>query len=261
MFKNTASQKLTVFAFDPATNLPKTGDAANITAYVSKDDGAVAALTDTSAAEASASNAPGYYTFDLAQSETDANKLLFSAKSTTSNIVVIAVPSVVYTVPANFTATSIDSSGRVDVGKVLGTAQTARDLGANLDVAVSTRLAAASYIAPDNADIAAIKAKTDNLPADPASNTEVATRAAPGDAMALTTGERTTLTAAFFAFVTEGTESFLGAVRLMRSALVGKSSGFPGSPATFRDQADSKARITVTHDADGNRSAITTDAT
>jgi hypothetical protein len=47
----------------------------------------------------------------------------------------------------------------------------------------------------------------------------------------------------------------------MRSALVGKSSGFPGSPATFRDQTDSKARITVTHDADGNRSAITTDTT
>ena len=33
----------------------------------------------------------------------------------------------------------------------------------NLDAAVSTRLAAASYTAPANADIAAIKAKTDNL--------------------------------------------------------------------------------------------------
>lgn len=46
----------------------------------------------------------------------------------------------------------------------------------NLDVAVSTRLASASYTAPDNADIVAIKAKTDNLPADPASNTQVNTR-------------------------------------------------------------------------------------
>jgi hypothetical protein len=33
----------------------------------------------------------------------------------------------------------------------------------NLDVAVSTRLASASYVAPDNADIAAIKAVTDTL--------------------------------------------------------------------------------------------------
>jgi hypothetical protein len=34
-----------------------------------------------------------------------------------------------------------------------------------LDVAVGTRLASASYVAPANADVAAIKAKTDNLPA------------------------------------------------------------------------------------------------
>jgi len=37
-----------------------------------------------------------------------------------------------------------------------------------LDVAVSTRLAASSYAAPDNSGVAAIKAKTDNLPSDPA---------------------------------------------------------------------------------------------
>jgi len=37
-----------------------------------------------------------------------------------------------------------------------------------LDASVSSRLASASYTVPDNADIAAIKAKTDNLPASPA---------------------------------------------------------------------------------------------
>jgi hypothetical protein len=305
MFKNTASQKLTVFAFDSTTNLPKTGDAANLTAYVSKDDGTVTVLGDTSATEMDSTNAAGYYVFDLTQAETNGDKLLFSAKSSTSNIVVMAMPGVVYTVPANFTAASIDSSGRVDVGKVAGTAQTARDLGGNLDAAVSTRLASSSYTAPDNSDITAIKAKTDNLPSDPADASVIAaafaalgspmqagahvqlattqdqyepakagdamtltsaydaakTAAQAGDAMALTSGERTTFATAIFAFVTEGAETFLGAVRLMRAALVGKSSGFPGSPATFRDQADSKARITVTHDADGNRSSITTDAT
>lgn len=311
MFKNTASQKLTVFAFDSTTNLPKTGDAANLTAYVSINDGTVTVLGDTSATEADSTNAKGYYTFDLAQAETNGDKLLFSAKSSTANIVVMAMPAVVYTVPANFTAASIDSSGRVDVGKVLGTAQTARDLGANLDVAVSTRLASASYTAPDNADIAAIKAKTDNLPPDPADASDIAgafstvgsaisglgspmqagahvqlattqdqyepakagdamtltsaydaakTAAQAGDAMALTSGERTTLTAAIFAFVTEGAETFLGAVRLMRAALAGKSDGFPASTKHFRDAADAKNRITVTSDADGNRTSITTDA-
>ena len=52
-----------------------------------------------------------------------------------------------------------------------------------LDVAVSTRLAAAGYTAPDNAGISAIKAKTDNLPADPASETSV--DQVPADTIAL----------------------------------------------------------------------------
>jgi hypothetical protein len=41
------------------------------------------------------------------------------------------------TFPTNFSSLSIDGSGRVDVGKVTGTAQTARDLGANLDATIS----------------------------------------------------------------------------------------------------------------------------
>ncbi len=113
MFKNTASQKLTVFAFDSTTNAPKTGDASNITAYVSKDDGTLTVLADTTATEVDSTNGKGYYLFDLAQAETNADKLLFSAKSSTSNIVVIGVPAVVYTLPANFTATAITSGGIV----------------------------------------------------------------------------------------------------------------------------------------------------
>lgn len=122
MYKNTNGQKITVFAFDSTTNLPKTGDAANITAYYDLDDAGVTVLTDTSATEKDSTNAKGYYIFDLAQAETNANKILFSAKSSTSNIVLIATPAVVYTYPANFTTTSIDGSGRVDLGKILGTA-------------------------------------------------------------------------------------------------------------------------------------------
>jgi hypothetical protein len=49
---------------------------------------------------------------------------------------------------------------------------------ARMDAAVTSRLSAAGYTAPDNANIALIKAKTDNLPADPASNTQVNTRLA-----------------------------------------------------------------------------------
>jgi hypothetical protein len=42
-----------------------------------------------------------------------------------------------------------------------------------IDVATSTRLATSGYTAPANADIGAIKAKTDNLPVDPASTTNI----------------------------------------------------------------------------------------
>lgn len=132
MFKNTASQNVYVFAFDATTNVPKTGDAANITAYVAKDYGSVTVLADTSAAEQDATNAPGYYLFAIAQTETNADVLMVSAKSSTSNIKVIGAPAVIYTRPPNAGALSIDSNGRVDVIKVAGTTQTARDLGTSV---------------------------------------------------------------------------------------------------------------------------------
>lgn len=136
MFKNVASQKLIVFAFDATTNLPKTGDAANITAYVSKDYGAITVLGDTSATEMDATNARGYYLFDLTQGETNADTLLFSAKSSTTNIIVIGSPATVMTNPANFTTLSVDSSGRVDIGKILGTAISAPATAGIIDVNV-----------------------------------------------------------------------------------------------------------------------------
>lgn len=122
MLKNTASQKLTVFAFDYSTNAPKTGDAANLTAYVSIDDGALTALTDSSAAELDATNGKGIYTFDLTQAETNGTKLVFTAKSSTANVSI--VPQIIYAQPANFPLLSIDSTGRLDIGKWLGTAVT-----------------------------------------------------------------------------------------------------------------------------------------
>lgn len=42
-----------------------------------------------------------------------------------------------------------------------------------LDASITSRLASASYTAPDNASITAIKSKTDNLPANPASQTNL----------------------------------------------------------------------------------------
>lgn len=113
MFKNVASQKIAFFAFDITTGAAKTGDAANITGYVDKDWAGVNALGDTSATEISSSNAAGWYLFDLAQAETNADALLFSAKSSTGSIAVVGQQ--VYTTPPNFSTFLITSAGYVAV--------------------------------------------------------------------------------------------------------------------------------------------------
>lgn len=111
MFKNVASQKISLTAFDSATGIKKSGDAANITAYVNKDWGGVTVLGDTSATEIDATNAKGQYLFDLTQAESNGNALEFTGKSSTSGIEI--VPKLIYTVPPNFSTLVIDSSGNI----------------------------------------------------------------------------------------------------------------------------------------------------
>ena len=88
LYKNTASQKAAVFAYDKTTGAAKTGDAANITAYLSKDWGAAAAVADTNPTEMDATNMPGWYAFDLTQTETNAEVLVLAPKSSTANVVI-----------------------------------------------------------------------------------------------------------------------------------------------------------------------------
>lgn len=62
---------------------------------------------------------------------------------------------------------------------------------------------------------------------------------------------------AVLAAVYEGSETVQQALRLFRSVLLGKSSN---GGATYRDAADSKARVQATLDAGGNRTAVVVDA-
>lgn len=162
MFKNTAA-KFMVFAWDTTTGVAKTGDAANLTAYVSKDYGSVTVLADTAATEMDATNAKGYYLFDAAQGETNGDVLMVSAKSATANIAVIGAPAVIYTRPTtNWLAPAtlnrtlvVDANGLADANTVKvgptgsGTAQTARDIGASVIAASISNggIAAASFAA------------------------------------------------------------------------------------------------------------------
>lgn len=129
MIKNTASQKWRVFAFDRTDNTPVTGDAANITAKISKDHAAAAAITDTNPTEVE----DGFYDFDLSQAETNGNVLHILPESSTSNVQVIGVPGIFVTVSSDYASTvgsALTSYGastfdpatdEVDVGYVEGT--------------------------------------------------------------------------------------------------------------------------------------------
>lgn len=87
IYKNTASQKLAVYAYTLATGAAKTGDAGNITCYVSQDWGAAAAVTDANPTELDSTNMKGWYVFDLTQAETNAEVLVFAPVSATSGVV------------------------------------------------------------------------------------------------------------------------------------------------------------------------------
>lgn len=102
MFKNTAGQLITVYAYTASTGLPLTGDAANITCTTIKDGGTPAALTTNTATELNNSLRKGYYTFPVSQGETNGDILDFFPQSSTSGIVVVASPPRVFTRPAAF---------------------------------------------------------------------------------------------------------------------------------------------------------------
>lgn len=86
MFKNATGQRVDIYAFDGSTGKGKAGDAANITARISKDGGTSAAVADTNPTERDAVNMPGLYSFDVTQAETNADLLILHPLSSTSLI-------------------------------------------------------------------------------------------------------------------------------------------------------------------------------
>jgi len=112
-YKNTAGQKLSVFAYDSTTGDPVTGGSANITAQISLNGAASAATNDTNPTELDATDHPGIYIFDMTQAETNANLINLTAVSATANV--LLEPVIVYTEPATRDANLI---------QILGTALT-----------------------------------------------------------------------------------------------------------------------------------------
>lgn len=109
MQKNVSGQKWRVYAWDTTTGGKKTGDAANITAKISKDFGSHVATDDANPTEVEG----GVYEFDLTQDETDADDLHLIPVSTTANIEVVAEPPNLQTVPPSFGDLEIESGGTI----------------------------------------------------------------------------------------------------------------------------------------------------
>ena len=115
MFKNVASQKLTVIAFADAGHATLdagevvTGDAANITCKVEQDDdGTRTAVVDTNPTETE----DGQYVFDITAGECNGDKLTFYPESSTAGVQVVCLPSnVIYTRPRYFSDWNIGSDG------------------------------------------------------------------------------------------------------------------------------------------------------
>jgi hypothetical protein len=89
------------------------------------------------------------------------------------------------------------------------------------------------------------------------------TAAQAGDSMALTSAERNATADALLdrAAGVETGWTPRQSLRVMLASLAGKLSGAATTTVTIRDVGDTKARITATVDTDGNRSAVTLDAT
>lgn len=157
MFKNVASQKVAVFAWDNAAGSEKTGDAANISAQISKDGGACAVTNDAAPTELDSVDAPGIYIFDMTQAETNADLVVIYSKSSTNDIVLR--PVIIYTQTVMRGTDSSATEAKQDI------IDTVVD-GIQTDLSNATDGLGALKALIDTIDtvVDAIKAVTDNLP-------------------------------------------------------------------------------------------------
>jgi len=129
----------------------------------------------------------------------------------------------------------------------------------NLDAATSSRLASASYTAPDNTTIASIQADTNDI------QTRIPTALVGGkiDSNASTVTDKTGYALsvagvdAILDDVVEGTLTLREITRIMLASLAGKSSGGGTATIIFKGADGVTTRITATTDSNGNRTAIT----
>lgn len=138
MFKNVASQKIAVYAWDNALGVAKTGDAANITAQISKDGGVSAATDDVNPTELDAADHPGTYLFDALQAESNGDLIMVTPVSSTPDIVLLPVYIYTQTVMRGTDSAALAATALTD-------ATWTDAVAAFIDVAISSRAPANEY--------------------------------------------------------------------------------------------------------------------
>jgi len=208
----------------------------------------------------------------------------------TLTYVIFAVPPAANNSPASVNVTQFGgvagtfSGGRPEVNttQVGGTSQTGRDLGASVLLSSGTgtgqvslssgkvSLAAAQTFDMTGNVSGSIGSVTGNVGGSLVGNVQgnvagsVATLTAVSangiTGASLASSANTAIYAAVAQASMDGTTTLEQSVRLQNAVLAGKASGLGTTTAIYRNLADSKDRITATVDTDGNRTAVTRDA-
>lgn len=296
MQKNTASQKFIVFAFNTTTNLPVTGDAANITATISKEFAADVSTNDVNPTETQG----GFYAFDATQAETNANDIQIFPSSVTSNIQVISVPGLITTTPVSFGDDIIQTADNDVKISALNDFNPATDTVANVTLVATTTtntdmrgtnsantvvppsvaqfnartipsadyFVVTDYTAPDNASITSILADTNELQlnqGDWLTATGFSTTEPDNAGIAANGSDIAALNDISVAQILSGgdidTYSLEESLKLMLAANVGILSGAATNSILIQAADGSKTRLTASVDVNGNRTAVTKDAT
>lgn len=121
MEKNVPGQKWRVYLFDSTTLLPVTGDSANITAQIIRDDGE---LEDLQGGANPVEIINGYYEFDVSAVESTGKEIIIFPKSSTSAIFVCkGVPEMHVTQAPNISDLTVTEDGKI-IAKNLDTIDT-----------------------------------------------------------------------------------------------------------------------------------------
>lgn len=268
-------QKVFFVAVD-ATDLKtrKTG-LTSFTVYRSRNGGTATVYTTPTVAELSASNMPGVYSMLVDEDTTIASTSdseEYCVHITQASMAPVTRVLELYRRDTTTGNTAlVDANGRVDVIKIAGTTQTARDIGASVllspgtgtgqlsittgVVSANTTQIAGSAVSTSSAQIGV---NVVNAGGTAWGSGAITAASIAAGAITSTKFAANALDAVWDA-ISEGTTSFKTAFRIMSSALFGKANGLATTTANYRDIADTKNRIVATVDADGNRSAVTLD--